>query len=114
MEVGKIDCGAWLTLCPVEEKIGEVKLKILPIPSDFQLPKDADTKASIDAFAKFIVDWNLETDGVAIDCTDENKAKYLEYLVRMKVVAGEEGAEPEFAAVPIMRFAADIDNFLGN
>jgi hypothetical protein len=113
MEVSKIDCGAWLELCPVDEKIGPIRLRMVPVPTDFTFPKDTDNKAWIDVMGMFIVGWNLENGGVAVECTDENKTKYLGYLVRLLVKA-EEDKEPEIAAAPIMRFAASIDNFLKN
>jgi len=114
MEVSKIDCGAWLELCPVDEKVGPVlRLRMMPIPSDYTFPVDVDNKAWIDVMAQFITGWDLTDNGVAVECTDENKAKYLKYIVRLLVKA-EDGKEPEVAAAPIMRFAASIDNFLKN
>ena len=113
MEIGKIDGGAWLALCPVDEKIGEVRLKILPTPTDFQFPENADIKIAVDITSRFVVDWNLETDGVAVPCNDDTKAKYLAYLIRTEVKPVE-GTEPELIVLRIMRFAADINNFLGN
>jgi hypothetical protein len=113
MEVSKIDCGAWLELCPVDEKVGPVRLRMIPVPTDFTFPTETDNKAWIDVMGQFIVGWDLTSDGVAVECTDENKAKYLKYLVRL-LVKTEEGKEPEVAAAPIMRFAASIDNFLKN
>ncbi len=112
MEVSKIDCGAELELCPVDERIGPIRLRMIPVPSDFVFPEATDNRTWIDVMAKFIVGWNLESGGVAVACTDENKAKYLAYLVRLMVKDGDK--EPEVAAGPIMRFAANIDNFLKN
>jgi hypothetical protein len=111
MEISKIDCGAWLTLQAVDEKVGEVRLKLMPMASDFTFPEMTDNKAAIGVIARFVIDWNLESDGVAVPCTDENKAKYLEYLIRLEV-KGE--TEKEFAVLPIMRFVADVSNFLKN
>ena len=111
MDISKLDCGAWLTLQAVDEKVGEVRLKLTPMPSDFQFPEMTDNKAAIDVIAKFVIDWNLDSEGVAVPCTDENKAKYLEYLIRLEV-KGE--PEKEFAVTPIMRFVADVSNFLKN
>ena len=113
MEISKIYSGAWLELYPVDEKIGPVRLLMVPVPSDFPIPKDTDNKTWIDFMAQFVIGWNLEDGGVAIDCTDENKAKYLGYLIRL-LVKGEEGQEPEAAAGRIVRFAVSIDNFLKN
>ena len=114
MEVGKIDCGAWLTLCPVEEKIGEVKLKFKPMPPNFSPPDSKDVQSWAKIISEFLIDWNLEIDGVAVPCIDENKAQYLGYLFRLEIKAQEEGKEPERAAAQIIPFAANIDNFLGN
>ena len=112
MEIGKIDVGAWLTLCPVDERIGEIKLRIRPLPPDFALSKDSDTRAQLGAIGSLIVAWNLEADGVAIPCTDETKGRYLWHLVQVQVHKGDE--ETESLAGPVARFAADINNFLGN
>jgi len=113
MEIGKIDCGAWLTLQAVDKRVGEVRLKILPIATDFLFPENTDTKTAVDAIAKFVVDWNLEADGVAVPCNDDTKAKYLAYLIRLEATVVE-GQAPEFVVLHIARFAADINNFLGN
>lgn len=117
MDISKIDHGAWLTLCPVDEKVGEVRLKMLPMPTDFEFPKETDNQAAIGILSQFVVDWNLDEDGVAILCNDETKAKYLALLLRLKV-KNEEGKteedKSEFAVTPIARFAAEIGNFLKN
>jgi hypothetical protein len=113
MEIGKLDCGAWLVLQPVNEKIGEIRLKILPKPVDFLWPEQADIKTAAGFIARLIAGWNLETDGVAVPCNDETKAKYLPNLIIVEVQAAD-GKEPELLMVPIGRFAADINNFLGN
>jgi len=112
MEVKKIDCGAWLELCPVDEKIGPVKFLVKPIPSDFTIPTETDNQTWIKTIGSFIIDWNLTSDGVAVPCSDENKAKYLGYLIRLLVKTDKE--EPEVAVGPIMVFASNVDNFLKN
>src|SRR5512136_1211901 len=112
MEVKKIDCGAELVLHPVDERIGEVRLLLLPTESTLTreaLPPEADNSAWINFMAKYLIGWNLEADGVAIPCNDETKAKYFGYLTRL-VVKAEDGQQ-EIAAVPIMRFTTDINNF---
>jgi len=112
MEIGKIDCGAWLTLHPEDERIGEIKLRVRPVPPDFDIPKDADVKAQLKAIGSLIIDWNFESDGVAVPCSDETKDQYLWYLVRIMVKGEGEAGEP--LAGPVVKFAVDIDNFLGN
>ena len=112
MEIGKLDVGAWLTLRPMDERIGEVRLKIKPVSPDFTFPADGDAQAQITALGSLIVDWNLESDGVAITCTDEAKGRYLWHLVRVEVHG--EGEATESLAGPVARFAIDINNFLGN
>jgi len=112
MEVKHIDFGAWLELCPADEKIGSVKLLVKPIPSDFVVPTETDNKVWIDTIGQFIIDWNLTSDGVAVPCNDENKAKYLGYIIRLLVKTDKE--EPEVAVGPIMMFASNVDNFLKN
>jgi len=113
MEIRKIDCGAELELCPVDEKIGPIKLTVKPIPSDFVLPAETDNQTWINLIGSFIVGWNLTSGGVAVPCNDETKAKYMGYIIRL-LVKGEEGQEAEVAAGPIMRFAGNVDNFLKN
>jgi hypothetical protein len=111
MEISKIDCGAWLTLQAVDERVGEVRLKLMAVPSEFEFPELMDNKTVIEFLAKFIIDWNLESEGVAVPCTDENKAKYVGYLLRLEVKGDP---EKEIAVLPIMRFVADVSNFLKN
>jgi len=112
MEISKIDCGAELVLQPVDEKVGEVRLRMKPVPTDFVFPPTEDNKAWIAVMAQFVIGWNLTDGGVAVACNDENKAKYLGYLLRLPVKTADGGEE--IAAGPIMRFAADINNFLKN
>jgi hypothetical protein len=119
MEIGKINAGAWLTIEPVDARIGEIKLRLLPIPSDFKFPegKDVTVMQQLDAIGSLIVGWNLEDEGVAVPCDEENKHHYLPYLIRLQTgkTLDEKGVEkPKFAAEDIIKFAADIDNFLGN
>jgi hypothetical protein len=117
VDVGKIDHGAWLTLCPVDERVGEICLKMLPMPTDFEFPQESDNQTAINFISRFVIDWKLEADGVAVPCNDETKAKYLALLLRLKV-KNEEGKteedKSEFAVTPIVKFAADIENFLKN
>jgi len=112
MEIGKVDVGAWLTLRPVDERIGELRLKIRPVPEDFDFSGDGDTKKQLQTIGSLIVDWNLEKDGVAIPCNDETRRLYMFHLIQV-MVRGE-GDEQESIVGPISRFAADITNFLGN
>ena len=112
MEIGKIDCGAELILYPVDERIGEIKLKVRPVPPDFEIPADADVKAQLKAIGSLIVGWNFEKDGVVVPCNDETKEQYLWYLVRIVVKGEGETVEP--LAGPVVKFATDIENFLGN
>jgi hypothetical protein len=113
MNVGKIDCGAWLTLQALDEQIGEIRLRVKPLPSDFKMPETTDVRVICGVLGQFIVDWDIESDGVAVPCNDETKAKYLEYLIRLQVKSEKDG-EPEFAIAQVMEFAVDINNFLKN
>jgi hypothetical protein len=115
MEIGKINAGAWLTLQPVDSRVGEVKLRIMPIPSDFKFPEGQDVMTQLEAIGSFIVAWNLESEGVAIPCDEENKRRYLWHLIRLELQTEQpDRKEPLYMAEVIIKFAADIDNFLGN
>jgi len=113
MEIGKICGGAWLVVQPVNEKIGELRLKVLPRPVDFLWPENIDVNKAAEILGPIIIDWNCEMDGVAIPCNDETKKQYLAQLILIDVLAPD-GKEPELLMIPIGRFAADINNFLGN
>ena len=114
MDIGKIDCGAELVLQPLDEKVGEVRLKIKPFPPNFDLPKEANVETLTALIAEFIIGWNVEDGGVAIPCTDGNKAKYLGYIGRLRVKDHEIPDGVAFAATEIAWFGADIANYLKN
>ena len=59
-----------------------------------------------------IVDWNLEEDGQAIPCTEENKEKYLDFLFRLRVDVDAE-KNPIGATIldRIFEFASEQKNF---
>ncbi len=112
MEISKIDGGAWLTLRPVDERVGEIKLLLRPVPPDFQFPEKATAEEHIALIGGFIIDWNLEDSGVAVPCNDDMKRRYLWHLIRLEVHTDD--GKTETLAGPIASFVVDINNFLGN
>lgn len=61
--------------------------------------------------ADAIVDWNLEENGQKIECNAENKAKYLEFLFRMRT--DQDDANPVGTTIldRLFEFASDQKNF---
>jgi hypothetical protein len=55
-----------------------------------------------------VLGWDLTKDGKPLPCTDENKRKYLPYVLGRKVVDGS------VVAWELLAFVRDEANFLGN
>jgi len=52
--------------------------------------------------------WDLTKDGQPLPCSDENRRKYLPYILGRKTVSGE------VVAWEVLAFVRDEANFLGN
>lgn len=112
MNVKKLNAGAWLEVDPVDEKIGKIKLLVMPIPTEYEAP--ADVKGVIEKTAALISDWNLTDGDTPIICNEETKKLYVPFLLRIEVKDPTEEKGKTFLGAPLMQFAANIENFLKN
>ena len=99
MDIAKIQFGGeWLDLnIDSKNKDGEdltLKVKIKPLSesekySIHKKMKEVEKTESVDEFADeimaLILDWDIFDDGKPIECTKENKARVIPYLIGMKV-----------------------------
>jgi len=114
MDISKICSGAWLTLQPVDEKVGELRLQLAPLPTDFTFSGQAELKTIVEALSPLVQAWNLEDGGQPVECSPVTKEKYLPFLLRLRVKGDDNGTPESLATEAIFRFAADINNFLKN
>lgn len=113
MEVKHLNEGEWLTVDT--EKAGPVKLRIRYVSYHeavlFQKLKDEE--ASLDTIEGLVVDWDLTDNGKKVECSKENKVKYVPFLIGLTLKA-EEGEARRSLGQEIMRFALDPGNFVKN
>jgi hypothetical protein len=116
MDVRKIDEGATLTLHPVDEKVGDVVLRLMPIKAfGAETPKtDADNSEWVKFLSRFVIGWYLKRADDEIPCDDVNKEKYLGYVLQLPVKKADKEQTTELAFSAIMRFVTDTANFLKN
>ncbi len=133
MDVSKFQLeGEWLEL-EVESKnvVGPLKFKIKPLSSDEQIDLAEAGEGDIKDFLKqvngLVLDWDLEDGKEKLICNDENKKKYLPYLIGMKIkkeeneeeftIEDESGKEVKAiksVGITIITFAQDFGNFVKN
>ncbi len=96
MDVSKFQLeGEWLEL-EVESKNvdGPLRFKIKPLSSDEQIDLAEAGEGNIKDFLKqvneLVLDWDLEDGKEKLICDDENKEKYLPYLIGMKIKPEED------------------------
>lgn len=126
MDVKNLDLGgSWVTLKAVNEKVGELKFRVKPIDTTLEIEIEKLISADKDKelankIGDIILDWDLLEDGKKLNCNQENKAKYLPYLVRLPV----EPYDPEnkilsepnkgYLGTQLLAYASDIGNFVKN
>ena len=86
MDIKKFQLGGeWLELEAENEKIGQLRFKILPssIRDQFTYLKAfiGDHEKIIEEIIKLVIEWSLESDGEALPCTNENKKIYIPHLI---------------------------------
>ncbi len=132
MDVSKFQLeGEWLEV-EVKSKnvIGPLRFKVKPLSSDEQIDLAEAGKGNIKDFLKqineLVLDWDLEDEKEKLICDDENKKKYLPYLIGMRVklekdddsmIEDEEGKKIKIiksVGVTIISFAQDFGNFVKN
>jgi hypothetical protein len=87
-----------------------------PVPGVKSRPSHTHTEAMIEA----VVGWTLTHDGgKPIECNEENKRKYLPYVLGMEII--REGRKPgddfdmdDVLGWALVNFAGDPENFLKN
>jgi hypothetical protein len=114
MDISKICSGAWMTLQPVDEKVGELRLRLAPLPTDFTFDGGAELPKIVETLSSYVHEWNLEDGGQPVECSAEKKTQYLPYLLRLRVKGDDNGAPETLATEAIFRFCADLNNFLKN
>jgi hypothetical protein len=132
MDVSKFQLeGEWLEL-EVESKnvTGSLEFKVKPLSSDEQIDLAEAGEGNIKDFLlkvnELVLDWNLEDGESKLVCDDENKKKYLPYLIGMRVklekgddstIEDEEGKKIKViksVGLTIISFAQDFGNFVKN
>ena len=121
--------GEWLELEVVsekEEKSLEVKIKPLSAEDQINLAEVAekDIKDFLSQISTVILDWDLMRGEEKLPCNDEEKARYLPYLIGMRVRRKSESDDIEsskeadkkltFAGFEILKFAQNFSNFIKN
>ena len=113
--------GEWLEL-RIKSKEGEktLRIKLKPLSTEDQLDMaevgGKDIKEFFVNIKDVVLDWDLKTGEEALPCTDENKKKYLPFLITLKLAEDtekEEGAK-SIVGYKIMEFAQNFDNFIKN
>ena len=113
MDISKLVEGAWLELYPADERIGPVRLKVNPLPTDTRIDPDVvDGAALIEKVTRLVLDWNFESNGEKIECTPETRQKYMGNILRLELKSDTE--EKAYVAWELIKFCASIDNFLKN
>lgn len=117
MDVSKLNVeGEWLTLEVENKDFGT--LKILVAPRQYSgLTKMVMNEDMIQFVLSLVLDWNLKDGKKKIECTPENKMKYMSVLAGWKITNpkyGKKGAIFENVGTEIIAFAQDINNFVKN
>ncbi len=106
MEIKKFFRGTEVCFSPVDERIGEIRLVIKPIPLSELENITVDKMISL--LSQIIIDWNLTEDGKPIECSEENKNRIIPYLVVLRVKTED---KPKTLGEKIFEFAGKIENF---
>ena len=104
MDVSKLlTAGEWLEIEGIEgfDEFGAFKLKIMPIdplvyfdfqasaraiPSNISVPEISEKLTSLVSMVlSLVVDWNFESEGQKIDCSEKTKELYLRRIIWRKV-----------------------------
>lgn len=105
--------GEWMTVeLETTAPVGELRFKVIPVSfgETVELRKYAekDPFRLIEFGVACIADWNLELNGEALVCNEENRRKYLTYLFDEQTKTGEN------LLVAIIKFAVDKKNYAKN
>src|SRR4030042_2235499 len=89
--------GEWLEL-RIKSKEGEktLRIKLKPLSTEDQLDMaevgGKDIKECFVNIKDVVLDWDLKTGEEALPCTDENKKKYLPFLITLKLAEDTENS----------------------
>ena len=113
MEVKHLIEGEWLEA--ETEKAGPVKLRIRYVSyhEAVLFRKLKSEEASLEAIENLIIDWDLTDDGKKLECSKENKIKYVPYLIGLDLKT-EDGKSTKSLGLEIMQFAITVSNFTKN
>jgi hypothetical protein len=106
MNIKNLVEGEWLELQPEDERIGALRLRVRPLSMDLAATELTGVPQMLALLEGLVMDWNLEADGVKIDCTPETRAAYLPSLYLLKVKDGG------FVGNEALAFCQQIGNFL--
>ena len=116
MDIGKLNLeGEWLEIETENEEFGALKVLVLPesLSGAARLWRD-DFSGYV---AAAIADWDLNDKGEKIPCDEENKAKYIPVLARMRIknpVHTMESVVVKTIGSEIIAFSQDLKNFTKN
>lgn len=114
MDVKKIRPTAEISFILKTPEPTEVKFVVRPIAFD-RLRMISQTSDISELERKLaweaIVDWNLEEDGQPLACNEDNKARFLEFLFRMRVDEDEQNPVGITILDKLFEFATDQRNF---
>lgn len=133
MDVSKFQMeGEWLDLeVKSEKKDKSLRLRIKPLSakdqSDLADAASKDVREFFSSISKVIIDWDLTQNGEKLPCNDEEKEKYLPFLIGMEIKEPEKKDEeldedeeeekekfPNLIGFEILKFAQNFDNFIKN
>lgn len=110
--------GVWLEIKTANTQFGTLKVLVIPRPFNalFDISRDDFTGF----VSQCIVGWNLNNGGKALECSTENKRKYLSVICQWGVEnpqytkAVDGGTAIATVGSEIAAFAGNIDNFTKN
>jgi len=117
MDISKLSVdGEWLKLETDNEDFGN--LEVLVVPRKYGgLMKMVMNDDMIQLISTLVIGWNLTIGKKEIECTHENKMKYLSIMADWKIKNpryAQKGAMFETIGAEIIAFAQDIKNFTKN